>query len=309
MSQQKIPLFGGLIQACHDSTTPTPAVTPVFTPPDSVLAPGSQAYYAVHLWLKPAVIVLIGAPTDVQYSVQAFRGSNPSDKRLIWSAADSFLLDVIGFFNAGAPSIQQVGNFSDALEAPVSGIPTKILDGYVVRGDVTLQLESKAVLAGTDQFASPDGTKIWGYYYRIGAENEGYRFIGELPAGPLFDTGLPIKVGPGETKVLHAFQPDRIDEIYLEIAALAFAGEGVDPALPATLTFSDSAVAGGGTALSAMNILLPKTVRGAPNTVRDPESPYNIYGAWGNNPALKTLQITNADGATSIFVHGRFARH
>lgn len=302
MSQQKIPLFGGLIQACHDSTTPTPAVTQVFTPPDKTLTPGSQSYYAVHLWLKPAEIVLPGAgATDYFYALNAVRSASPADKRLIWSSAATFLLDVTGFFNSGGPTIVQVENFG--------GVPIKILDGYVVRGDVLLQLESRTPAPGADQFASPDGTKIWGFYYRLGAESEGYRFIGEPPAGSLFDTGLPVKIGPGETKVLHAFQPDRIDEIYLEIASLFFPGEG-DVANPTTLTFSDSAAAGGN-ALSAVNILLPKDVRGAPNTIRDPESPYNIYGAWGNNPTLKTLQATNteAPGGADIFVHGRFARH
>lgn len=304
MSQQKIPLFGGLIKACHDSITPTPAVTPVFAPPDAALAPGTQGYYAVHLWIKPAKIVLSGGgATDYFYALKAVRNASPADKRTIWSSAATFLLDVVGFFNAGGPTLPQVQNFG--------GVPIKILDGYVVRGDVALQLESRTDQAhpGTDQFASPDGTKIWGYYQRVGAENEGYRFIGEPPSGPVFDTGLPIKLAPGETKVLHVFEPDRIDEIYLEVASEFFPGEG-DVANPTTITFSDSPNPGG-TALSAVNILLPKDVRGAPNTIRDPESPYNLYGAWGNNPALKTLQATNteAGGGADVFVHGRFSRH
>lgn len=281
---QKIPLFNGLIKACHDGVAGA-IVTPVFSPPDKTLATGSQAYYALHLWLKPAHVTL-PAQHD-EYILQAKRGSNPADVRPIWSSDSQILRQVTGT----VATLTQVNNFD--------GVPVKILDGYVVRGDVTIELSSEG---SADRFADANGTKLWGYYQRIGAVNEGYRFIGDPPVGPLFDTGLPTSIGPGETKTVHTFDPDRIDEIWLEIAALLS-----DTALAGAITIL--LVDSNGAVLSQLDVLQDQVVLGAPNGIRDPVSPYDFHGVFGNNDQLDTLQIKNNDVATTVFVHGRFARH
>jgi hypothetical protein len=191
------------------------------------------------------------------------------------------------------------------------GIPIKILDGYLVRGDMLLEMGvGNATVNG---YASADlaiqaaGTFIWGYYQRVGTDDS-WRFIGEPAAGPKFDTGLPIIISAGQRKIVHTFETNRFDELALQVINPA-------PYLPPTdsalfLSFADanqvdiphtSAIY-----LNAMDIL------GGPNNLRDPQSVYGFTGVFGGNAQLKYLMIQNLVGygpGAPLFIHGRFNRH
>ena len=114
MSAQKIPLFGGMIIPVHNGNTTIllPAIpTVVASPPDKALLPqGVQGTYEIHLWLKP------GPRTAEEYTVTAYLDSDPDTKIIVWSAPQT------------------------AIPTGPDGAPAKILDGYPVRGSVTLQL-------------------------------------------------------------------------------------------------------------------------------------------------------------------------
>lgn len=285
MPQQKLPLFNGLIQACHDGVGGQ-AATAIFSPPDKGLTPGSQAYYAVHLWLKPAD----DGAGDPFYNVVAFRSSNPGDLRVPWASSNAILYQITGKSNAANPI------------PAFKGVPVKILDGYIVRGDVVLEL--LVANANADNFAKASGTKLWGYYQRISLDDQEWRFIGDPPIGPLFDAGMPTLVGPSSSAIVHKFDPSRTDELYLSIVNSVTPGYG-GPLSSATVELLDTS----GAVLSQLELEQDFNTLGAPNYIRDPASAYTLHGVFGNNPNLASLRVTNNDANVTIFVHGRYARH
>lgn len=286
MTQQKIPLFDGLIQACHDGIGVAEASTTIFTPPDKTLAPGSQSFYALHLWLKPAIDAQ--APTGEAFDVRVIRGSVPADERIAWSSNRDTMNQVTGL-STGLTNVPSQ-----------NGVPVKVLDGYLVRGDVVVKLVTSN--AAADHFAAADGTKMWGYFQRIGADIENWRHIGDPPVGPLFDTGLPALINAGATVKVHDFEPDRIDEIFLALVDQS----GDANAVSVTIILADSN--DDPLAEFAIELSVGWKILGAPNGIRDPASMYDFYGCFGNNEDLASILIKN-DGAGSVFVHGRFARH
>jgi hypothetical protein len=287
MASQKIPLFNGLFQPCHDGIGAAEAVTTVFTPPDKTAKAGTQAFYLLHLWIKNTLV-----EKAEEYVLRAYRGSAMADKRLLWRSNAAILSQLVG--PASAP-----------VDVPSAvGVPVKILDGYPVRGDVIVELATTA--AAADSFSLGEGTRIWGYYQRIGMDdNEPVRFIGEPPAGPAYDTGLPLKVSPGELVTLHTFEANRIDEISLQ---LAVEDDLINHAAAIlSLAGADGVALGGNT--NTLSILPNTPILGAPNSLRDPKSPNGFYGVFGNNPLLKTLRVGNFDLTRDVFIHGRFTRH
>jgi hypothetical protein len=185
------------------------------------------------------------------------------------------------------------------------GIPVKILDGYLVRGDVALEL----VIAGAtvNAYASADpavraaGTFVWGYYQRVGTD-DAWRFIGEPPAGPKFDTGLPIRLLKDERKIIHTFEYNRFDELFIQMVTA-----NLDPATgPFVLSLADANEVD----LPHSTLLFQNSegVLGAPNGLRDPVTGYNFHGVFGGNAKLKYLMAMSAQ-AGAAHVHGRFNRH
>jgi hypothetical protein len=183
------------------------------------------------------------------------------------------------------------------------GVPVKVLDGYLVRGDVQIELASGPVVdGGVDLFSYPKGTKIWGYYQRLGDSIEAWNFIGEPPAGPLFDTGLPLALDKGEQKVVHTFDPARMDEIFLAFT------DTLDEHVAGSSVFvsfrnADMSIV----SQSAMEILADRRTFGSPNYLRDPKSVYNFYGVFGGSPTVKFLVVNS--GRPLVSVHGRYIRH
>jgi hypothetical protein len=190
------------------------------------------------------------------------------------------------------------------------GVPIKILDGYLVRGDMLLEMAiGNATVNGynsADPVVRAAGSFIWGYYQRVGVDDS-WRFIGEPAAGPKFDTGLPISLAEGERKIIHTFETNRFDELALQVINPA-------PDLPATdsallLSFADANQVDiahtSALYLNAMDIL------GGPNNLRDPQSVYGFTGVFGGNTQLKYLMAENPGGYAGIplFIHGRFNRH
>ena len=314
MPQQKIPLFGGLTKACQDGTS-GPLLTPIFTPPDAGLAAGTQSYYAVHLWMRPTSNYVNPPPPPDDppapfgaafYMVTAARGSAPSDRRPVW-AGNSYSL------NQPAAPTMPVAFVTTGLRSDY-GIPVKVLDGYLVRGDVSLEMVIQN--AASNAYNNPDpllqatGTAIWGYYQRVGTD-DAWRFIGEPTVGLKFDMGMPIAIAAGERKVIHTFDSSRFDELAIQMVSPLY----LDPAL--------QPVEGSSTILSFADeneVDLPHTtafylnvqaITGSPNSLRDPQSVYGLKGVFGGNPKLKYLMAKNVTIVTPTFscIHGRFNRH
>jgi hypothetical protein len=262
---QKIPLFDGVMKPVGSD----PAVlVNIFTPPDKNLADGTQAFYEVHLWVMPALVPLGGAGDG--YALVAIQDSAPASPAVIWQRNDAEL------------SFQ-------------SGLPVKILDGYPVRGDVTIQGLFKANL---------NSTNLFGYYYRVGQGDvvqTARRFIGQ-DLSPSVNAGLSIPFVVGDKKVIHKFSQGRIDEI-----SLAFQKLSTDADVPIViLRFED---AGG--------VIIPGTepisfnVRTLYDYQRNPSSPYTFYQMpfGGNKPTLAQLSLEYAADGIFVAVHGYFTRH
>jgi hypothetical protein len=183
------------------------------------------------------------------------------------------------------------------------GVPVKVLDGYPVRGDVQIELFSGPLVdGGEDLFGYPKGTKIWGYYQRLGADTEAWNYIGESPVGPLFDTGLPIEFAKGEQKIIHTFDPARSDEIFLGFTSrldAQAAGSSV------FLSFVDANM--NEVSQSTIEFLADRRIFGSLNGLRDPQSVYNFHGVFGGNPGVKYLVVTASQA--DVTVHGRYIRH
>ena len=307
MTQQKIPLFGGLPKACQDGTAASGGLlTSIFTPPDSSLAAGSQSYYAVHLWMRPTSHYTNPDPMDptvmgASFAVAAYRASAPADKRLVW-AGNSYSLN-----QPAAPTMLPF--VSPGIRCDY-GVGVKVLDGYLVRGDVLLELAiQNATLnayTSADPLVQPTGTFIWGYYQRVGTDDS-WRTIGEPPVGPKFDTGLPIILLPGERKIIHTFEANRFDELAIQMVNPNPLSTAVGAVL---LSFAD-----------ASQVNLPHTtslflnaqaVTGSPNSLRDPEMVYGFTGVFGGNPQLRYLMAENEATIYAVqnaYIHGRFNRH
>jgi len=287
MPSQRMPLFGGMILPVH---APLPAEPQfpltIFTPPDKALPKtprGTQAYYQLHLWLKP------GANLSEVYNLEAYLDSDPASPELVWG-----------------------GTIARTFGAIPNAAAIKILDGYTVRGDVTLRLRAEIASAAD---AYPLGPQVWGYYYRVGRgtviEPE-TRFIGQdSPDG--ITEGVPIKIEDGEKEVIHVFEENRIDEV-----SLAFMPEATDDGgNTISLAFEDE----NGVDIipnHRVNLNIPGSL---PNFVHDPMSVYSIYRiplGGGIYPSyLIPANVTNPhqitaellpNGATPLWVHGHFTR-
>lgn len=264
MPTQKIPLFNGLI-------VPLPVsgdTVEVFTPPDKDLADGTQATYEVHLW-----VVYPTTGEDVPtIAITAQQASDPAV--IVWQQSRSDIEDSVP-----------------------AGVPAKVLDGYPVRGDVTLLASRTSIEGIAPGFA-------FGYYYRVG---QGHlmqperRFIGEALDG--FNAGVPIKFVAGNRKIIHYFEKNRIDEISLAFCASTPSDSGF-----AVISFEDAAnnpIPGTEDVFLAVGIL-----EGA-NSVRDPQSVYTLFQiplGGGGSPTLDHISIS-LNGLTTLTAHGYFTRH
>lgn len=292
MSAQKIPLFGGIIIPIHNGNTnplATPVITPIPTvvasPPDKALLPqGVQGTYEVHLWIRPG-----SGLNAEQYSVYAYLDSDPATKVLIYSQ-------------------KQATTGSD-----VDGPPIKVLDGYPVRGNITLELIVDIPLA--NGYDAPDfypiGVQAFGYYYRVGQGQQVQperRFIGEASSDGI-TSGIPITLAPLERKIIHVFESNRLDEISLAFtqAALETTPGSVD------IRFEDSngdlIIPGQQIVMALGGVTIP--TQAAPNFLRDPQSVYSIYQVpfgGGFIPNLNQIAVTNLKDDRAEFVHGYFTR-
>lgn len=286
MPSQKLPLFDGIITPVHngnlnagDLVATIPLV--VFSPPDKALTPvGLQGTYEVHLWIRPANINYAGASSE-RYTLRAYLDGDPATTRTIWSG--SVLL------------------FGDLLFTP----PIKILDGYPVRGNVTIELLCDVdAVGGLDAY--PSGIQAWGYSYRVGQGTliqPERRFIGEeSPDG--ITSGMPILLESGDRTILHTFEEDRIDEI-----SLAFNSIVADAAVAPFITFEDvnnnPIIAGH----SVIFGIYPTSF----NSLKDPQSVYWIYQVPMGGGYLPTLdhiavELPAQPPASTVFVHGYFTR-
>lgn len=256
---QKIPLFDGVL-----FDVPPPIATfDIFTPPDKALLQGSQAFYEAHLWWTR------GSATDY-IEVLAYNDGDAANAKRIWEGGGA--------------------------AAPWEGYPVKVLDGYPIRGNVTLQGVAEA-----------GSSFLFGYYTRVGESDAkaARRFNGQpSPDANNVSLGVPVELAAGESAVIHTFEQNRIDEVSLALIAEAEAA----PFPAAAITFEDAsnAVLSGPWAVSAF--------RGATDfTSPLPLDSYFLREvAFGGNPALPTLdhiRIT-ADGgnAASLWAHGYFTR-
>lgn len=308
MPSQKLPLFGGIIAPVHNGVegviAPVPAI--VATPLDKALQPrGTQAYYEIHLWLIPGFPLVGGVIDETHneiYELYAYPDNNPAAERLIWS-----------------------GNLWQTFSGNAWSAPLKILDGYPIRGNVTLAFRANRNNAGeVDQY--PNGVQLFGHYYRVGEGTEIHperRYIGEpSPDADNISQGIPMLLSPGEKKVIHYFEPGRIDEMSLAwaipgsvlpnsmmAAGLAFEDENNNPLIP-------------GHGVVILQFLSVFTIGSARNYFRDPQSVYPIHQAvFGSGfqqalglPALHHLSIINLNtgvGETpesDLCVHGYFTR-
>jgi hypothetical protein len=289
MSSQKLPLFGGTIQPLFpDLTNPLAslALNPVFTPPDATTK--APRYFALHLWVLPplASAGLVGCGIYIT--------ENPTGKQ--------------GAAWAGIFPITAVG-----------GQPVKVLDGYPVRGDVTVAASAVGVAA-----SGSSNLKMWGYYVPVGegtVREDERRFIGQnlqrFNAGIGYVLGfqltppppLPpaVPAGAPSDTIIHVFEKDRIDEMSLAFtpmapvacfAVLSFETEAntlVHPEAFATFHIGTGAQPPQGQ-YSAF-----------------PPSPYVIYkAAFGGHgyPTLHHLRVTvGADSPdVAVGVHGYFTR-
>jgi hypothetical protein len=260
-----------------------PATNPfiVFTPPDKALKPaGIQAHYELHLWLKP------GTNQSEYYVLEAYVDGDEANAQFVWA-----------------------GTLGRTFGAIANAAAIKILDGYVVRGNVTLKLTINNTTA-EDEY--PAGPQIWGYYYRVGRgtvmEPE-RRFIGQdSPDG--VTEGVPIKIDAGEKEIIHVFENERIDEL-----SLAFTSDYPDGSgNTISLAFED---ANGVDIIPnhRVNIVIPASL---PNSIHDPMNVYSIYqiplGGGISPPALNLpnphqISAELLDGVGEpLWVHGYFTR-
>jgi hypothetical protein len=271
MPSQKIPLFDGVMKPVG---APVLAPVTLFTPPDKNLKDGTQAFYEVHMWVVPSPTPAAIPLTGDSYGLLATQDGSTANAGIVWSR-----------------------NNTESAYQP--GLPVKMLDGYPVRGDVTLSGIFKTDVADT--------AHVFGYYYRVGqgeVVQPARRSIG-LNLSPMLDAGVPISFLAGEKKVIHKFEKGRIDEI-----SLAFQKAAPDVADPtAFLRFEDA----GGVLIPGTQ---PVTVRvlTIPDFLRNPASPYSFYQIpLGGSPAIPTLaQLSvESDGAPNelFFTHGYFTRH
>jgi hypothetical protein len=235
------------------------------------------------------------------FAVVASRAAVPADKRIVW-AGNSYSLN-----KPAAPT--ELPFVSSGIRCDY-GVAVKILDGYLVRGDVLLELGSQNATvnayASANPLIPPTGTFIWGYYQRVGTDDS-WRGIGEAPAGPKFDTGLPIVLLPGERKIIHTFEANRFDELVIHMANPSPVSADI---VPVILSFADA----GQVDLphTASLFLNAQAFTGSPNSLRDPETMYGFTGVFGGNPQLRYLMATNEPtlyAAGNAYIHGRYNRH
>lgn len=262
MTSPKIPLFGGMIQPLHEGVGGTAEINPIFTPPDA--DSDNPVTYEVHLWALPAGIPEISSVGEV-WSVVATE--NPTGKAAFaWSTA---------------------------VPTYTANKPIKVLDGYPVRGNVSLSF----LVAGAGADHYPVGPQMWGYYYIVGQgkiKEDERRFIGrqdlkDFNAGVGFMVKDPVSavpVGAPTIVRMHTFEPNRIDEMSIQfspalphdvIVALVFMKKDDTPVIPGHgvlfyLDYSDF----------------------PPGAGQYPPSPYMIYQAafgGGGEPLLDHLRL------------------
>lgn len=296
MTSPKLPLFGGIIFPLHNNVAnpvPTPPIPNLIAmPTDKALQPaGIQDIFEVHLWLIP------GGDEDAQrYWLYAFEDNNPAVVRTIWS-----------------------GSLTD-LGIKVRNVPIKILDGYPIRGNITLGmlLQFNTGVGGMgDEY--PIGAQAFGYAYRVGQgpQHQGERrFIGEPSSDGGLTVGMPLVIPQGDQQRVHTFQPNKIDEISL--AFVRNVAEFIPPPPPPPsidsligIRFED---ANNNQIIPGhqvnINILAPNQ-----NYFRDPQSVYTIYQAVFGTTFYTTLDHITvlvpgpvADPEHDVYVHGYFNR-
>lgn len=295
MTSPKLPLFGGIIFPLHNNvanpvpTAPIPNL--IAMPTDKALQPaGIQDIFEVHLWLIP------GGDDVQRYWLYAFEDNNPAVTRIIWSGS---LVD-LGLW----PRNQ----------------PIKILDGYPIRGNITLgmllQFNTGIGDVG-DEY--PTGAQAFGYAYRVGqgSQHQGERrFIGEPSSDGGLTVGMPLVISPDNRRQVHTFQPNKIDEISLAFTRSVAVFVPPPPPPPSISGFigilfedaNNNPVIPG----HQVNIFIP-----APNQnyFRDPQSVYTIYQAvFGTTfyTALDHITVLvppdPADPEHDVYVHGYFNR-
>lgn len=285
MPSQKLPLFGGIAAPVHNGNqgTPSIAVIPltIFTPPDKALRPrGLQGYYELHLWLKP------GAIESEIYTLKA----RPDD--------------------GGAEQIIWIGSLSGTFGGAENFFPQKILDGYPVRGNVTLFLEVDTdEESGSDKY--PEGVQVWGYYYRIGQGTQiqpERRFIGaDSPDSDGITQGIPRAIALETETPIHYLQQNRIDEISLAFATPHAAESGINVNILFKDVNDNDIIAGQRVILTVPNYIATQ--------LRDPQSVYSIYqipfGGGMPLPGLAPLDhisILAEDTDGPLYVHGYYTR-
>jgi hypothetical protein len=295
MPSLKRPLFLGNIQPVHIGIGAS-ALTDVFTPPDSTSK--APQTYELHLWLLPQSAAGYGLNLPT-YALLASEGPPASATKIgtLWSGKTG------------------IGGF--AIPRPI-----KILDGYPIRGNVSVTLLASAA-AGVDPY--PIGPQLWGYYLPAGQGSKvelEHRFIGNIAGLAAFNSGVPDSFvasappgTPGTSKIIHVFQKGRIDEI-----SLAFAASG-DPVV-ARVTFEDVAnnpiIPGHYVDFRLVHTVGDPAV--IPTATASPQghilqTPYMLSGVpfGGVNPLLDHIRVTAipsvGPSGSAFGVHGFFIRH
>ena len=233
---QKIPLFQGVIRDMAVAAAPG-AVLDIFTPPDA--DSDAPNIYEVHLWVAPR-LVNTGAPGNdpVATQVRAYEGPNAASAVSVWRALAN----------------------ANVRANPVA----KALDGYPIRGDVTLDMLATAATGADPIF-------MWGYYRRVGEGPQiqpERRPIAQAPSTP-FNAGVPFVVPTNGSQIIHVFEPNRIDEISL---AAFFDSDDSDALVDNTLRLSFEDVNNN---ILSFYDFVPQTT--------------NTYEAIGTAPDLKAL--------------------
>jgi len=283
MTAPKIPLLGGIIAPLHNgapNAVPPVAAIPnlIASPADKALQPvGVQDVFEYHLWLMP------GLDPVQRFWLYAVDDNNPGVQYTIWSA----LLSV--------------------LTTQPHGKPIKILDGYPVRGNISLYLEIECNDQG-DEY--PIGAQAYGYAYRVGQGTQTQRerrFIGEPAADNELSFGLPLVVAPGGRRIVHTFEPGRIDEISLAFGFPVPPDSSGDEGF-CRLIFED---ANNNPVIPAHSVPVWIELQQL-NYFRDPQSVYRIYQAVftpNTYPNLDHIAIVlDNEPARDLYVHGYFNR-